>query len=271
MNVKQNKCEFAIDILANGEGIASHASTALLAEAADGVELARRFPTPLADARAPLGRRLRSGCGRPSDHAHLRGHPPLRNLSELRAVGDQEPLVRDGCLRRNRLARRGGDLPRPRGLRCVARRPRGHGGAWASGAEPTVRLLPTSMLRSTLIEAGSDEGGTESTSKRNYGYQPMLCYPGVGDPCGREALAGALRSGNVGANTLACQTEIAREALEHLPAGPAANTETVFRIDSAGATHWLSEWGRAGSVRFSAGFDLSEPIRKAICQIPEKR
>jgi hypothetical protein len=92
-----------------------------------------------------------------------------------------------------------------------------------------------------------------------------------GDACGGEPLAGLLRPGNAGANTVTDQIEVAEEALEQLPAEHAADSGIVLRFDSAGATHGLLNWAREGRIRFSVGFDLTEPVRKAIAQIPDER
>lgn len=193
------------------------------------------------------------------------------HLSDLRAVRDQEPLfgqvASDATAWRTVEAiSRGPELfAALRGCRRKARE-----GAWASGAEPTGPLFID--LDAPLIETGSEKEGAEGTFKGSYGFHPMLSYlDRPADPCGGEPLAAALRPGNAGANTLADQIEVAEEALEQLPAGLAADTEIVLRSDSAGATHELLEWAREGGVRFSVGFDLTESVRKAICQIPAER
>ncbi len=90
-----------------------------------------------------------------------------------------------------------------------------------------------------------------------------------GDACGGEPLAGALRPGNAGSNTVADQIAVAEEALEQLPADIASSSEIVLRCDSAGATHGLLDWAREGRIGFSVGFDLTEPVREAIAQIPD--
>ena len=43
----------------------------------------------------------------------------------------------------------------------------------------------------------------------------------------------------------------------------------LMRADSAGATHELIDWCRDASIRFSVGYDLTEPVRAAILQIPD--
>ena len=94
----------------------------------------------------------------------------------------------------------------------------------------------------------------------------MLAY---GDQTG-EALAGELRPGNAGANTAADQIAVAEAALEQIPAERIEGIEILLRVDSAGASHELLDWAREGRIRFSVGFDLSEPVREAILALPEQ-
>jgi hypothetical protein len=123
-----------------------------------------------------------------------------------------------------------------------------------------------------LIEAGSEKEGAAPTFKRGFGFHPMLAFlDRPADPCGGEPLAGLLRPGNAGANTVADQIEVAEEALEQLSADVAAEAEIVLRCDSAGATHDLLDWAREGGTRFSVGLGLSEPVREAIARIPDRR
>ena len=42
-----------------------------------------------------------------------------------------------------------------------------------------------------------------------------------------------------------------------------------MRADSAGATHGLADYCREASMRFSFGYELTEPVRAAILEIPE--
>jgi hypothetical protein len=43
-----------------------------------------------------------------------------------------------------------------------------------------------------------------------------------------------------------------------------------MRADSAGATHKLLEYCHDGQIGFSVGFDLTEPVRRAIVALPER-
>jgi hypothetical protein len=86
-----------------------------------------------------------------------------------------------------------------------------------------------------------------------------------------EAAAGMLRAGNAGANTAADQIEVAEAALEQIPAERVEEIDVLLRVDSAGAVHELLDWAKEGGIRFSVGFDLTEPVREAIARIPDER
>src|SRR5205814_786032 len=44
--------------------------------------------------------------------------------------------------------------------------------------------------------------------------------------------------------------------------------EMLLRADSAGATHELADWCQDADIRFSVGYDLTEPVREAILKVP---
>jgi len=85
----------------------------------------------------------------------------------------------------------------------------------------------------------------------------------------REALAGALRPGNAGANSAADQIEVADAALQQIPRGLIEDIEVLLRVDSAGASHELLDWAHEANIRFSVGLDLRENVREQIVQIPD--
>jgi DDE family transposase len=58
-------------------------------------------------------------------------------------------------------------------------------------------------------------------------------------------------------------------ALEQLDV-KALEGEILVRADGAGATHELTVYCREGRMRFSFGFDLSEPVREAVVAVPEE-
>lgn len=268
MKVQHNGREFTVDVKADGEGVVSHAGAALLAETADRIGLTEA----LSEGLSPM--RYRRGAHDPGrvvrDLAVMLASGGC-HLSDLAAVRDQESLfgaVASDATAWRTVAAISHDPELMGALRTARRTAREEG--WAAGAKPEGPLFID--LDPTLIEAGSEKEGAAPTFKKGFGFHPMLAFlDRPGDPCGGEPLAGLLRPGNAGANTVADQIEVAEEALEQLPADVAAEAEIVLRCDSAGATHGLLKWAREGSIRFSVGFDLTEPVREAIARIPDGR
>ena len=54
--------------------------------------------------------------------------------------------------------------------------------------------------------------------------------------------------------------------LEQIPAGHIETLEILVRADSAGATHELADDCHGANIRFSFGYDLTEPVRAAILE-----
>ena len=84
----------------------------------------------------------------------------------------------------------------------------------------------------------------------------------------REAMSALLRPGNAGSNNAWDHIEVLCLALEQLPAGIDPQSVLV-RCDSGGATHLLTDTASELEMRFSVGFDLTEPVRTAILALPE--
>jgi hypothetical protein len=84
----------------------------------------------------------------------------------------------------------------------------------------------------------------------------------------REALGALLRPGNAGSNTAADHTMVIDRAIGQIPAEYVEGLEILVRADSAGATHGLVDYCREANMRFSVGYELTEPVRAAILQIP---
>ena len=260
MKVQRDGRCFTVDVTADGAGLVSHAGSALLAQVADKTGLTRALSRELG------GLRQRRG-----------GHAPGRVirdlavmladggdcLSDLRAVRDQVPLF--GPVASDATAFRVIDaIARdPEGLeRLRAAHARARERAWALIGAPE-RL--TIDLDATLITSHSEKEGAAGTFKRGYGFHPMLAYA---QETG-EALGGELRPGNAGANTAADQIAVAEAALAQIPAAHVEGIGIVLRVDSAGATHELLDWCRETRMRFSVGYDLTEPVREAILKVPE--
>lgn len=83
----------------------------------------------------------------------------------------------------------------------------------------------------------------------------------------REVLGGLLRAGNAGANTADDHKRVLDLALAQIPAKYVEQLEVLVRADSAGATHGLVDYCREANLRFSVGYELTEPVRQAILDI----
>jgi hypothetical protein len=250
-----------VDITADGEGLVSHAGSALMSQVADKSGLTRALSRGLSPMRERAG-----------------GHDPGRvvrdlavmladggdSLTDLGAVRDQAPLfgevASDSTAYRviERIAREPELLE---ALRDARKKAREH--AWGLGVAPERVTID---LDATLVGAHSEKQGAAGNFKGGYGFHPLLAYFDESS----EAAAGMLRAGNAGANTAADQIAVAEAALEQIPSDRIEEIEVLLRVDSAGASHDLLDWAREGNIRFSVGFDLTEAVREAICALPER-
>lgn len=75
-----------------------------------------------------------------------------------------------------------------------------------------------------------------------------------------EALAATLRPAKASSNTAADHITVIEHALLQIPAEQIENTEILVRTDSAGATHGLLDFCREHRLRFSVGYELTDPV-----------
>jgi hypothetical protein len=249
-----------VEVASDGAGLVSRAGSALLAQVADKLDLTKALSLRL----AVLKQRRR-------------GHDPgrvIRDLavmladggecvSDLGAVRDQEVLfgavASDSTAFRviDRLASEPGLLEALRAAHARARER-----FWELHGTPE-RL--TIDVDATLITAHSDKEKAAGTYKGGYGFHPLVAYADET----REALGGLLRPGNAGANTAADHQTVLDRALEQIPVRHIERLKILVRADSAGATHGLIGYCREANLRFTVGYELTEPVRAAILQIPE--
>ena len=255
MRVKRGGRDVKVVVRADGEGVVSHAGAALIAECADRLGLTSALDRALGDLfeRTPThspGRVVRDLAVMLADGGDA--------LCDLGAVRDQEALfgavASDATAFRliERIAENPDALERMRAARAEAR-----ARVWRLGARP--RLVEID-LDATLLVAHSEKQGAAGNYKGGFGFHPMLAYLDGSE----EALAGRLRPGNAGANTAEDQIAVLDAALQQLPKRVAAREAILMRADSAGATHELLDFCRDGRLRFSVGFDLTEPVRDTI-------
>jgi hypothetical protein len=260
LKVQRDGRRFTVDVTPDGAGLVSHAGSALLAQVADKTGLTRALARELAGLRR---RRGGHDLGRVVCDLAVMLADGGDCLADLRAVRDRAPLfgpvASDATAFRviDAIARDPGGLERLRVAHARARER-----VWTLIGAP--RRL-TIDLDATLITSHSEKEGAAGTFKRGFGFHPMLAYA---QQTG-EALGGELRPGNAGANTAADQIAVLEAALAQIPAAHVEDLEILLRADSAGATHKLLDYCRETRIRFSVGYDLTEPVRAAILELSE--
>lgn len=249
----QSQRRFQIE--ATGEGVANHVGVVALRELADQLGFT-----------GSLSRLLRT-TSEPRRYRHDRGRV-LRDLavtiadggdclSDLAVLQDQPDLF--GSVASTPTAWRvvdgttEADLEAIRMARAEARER-----AWRRRQLDEIVL----DIDATLVSSHSDKEQAAPNFKHGFGFHPLLCY------FEEEALAGLLRPGNAGANTVADHLELLDMALAQLPER-AARLPLLVRTDSSGASHGLLEGLRERGLEFSVGFDLTAPVREAILKVPE--
>jgi len=260
MNVTHAGCQITVNVRADGEGLVSHAGSALLAQVADKAGLTRALSFALDEPGLRVGSHDRGRVIRDLAVMLADGGDCL---ADLRAVGDQavlfgstaSPLTAFRVI--DRIAFTPGLLEALADAHARAR-----ARVWELAGAPE-RL--TIDLDATLISSHSEKDGAAGTFKGGYGFALMLAYA---DETG-EALAGELRAGNAGANNATDQIAVAEQAIGQIPAEQIETIEIVLRVDSAGASHELLDWCRDGGIEFSVGYDLTETVRAAILTIAE--
>jgi len=248
-----------VEVTADGAGLVSRAGSGLVAAVADKLGLTRALSLRLAELKQ-----------------RRRGHDPgrvIRDLavmladggecvSDLGAIRDQQalfgPVASDSTAFRviDRIASEPALLEALRAAQAAARER-----FWKRHGAP-ARL--TIDVDATLICAHSEKEGAAGTYKGGFGFHPLLGYADET----REALGGLLRPGNAGANTAADHQALLDLALAQIPDEHIETIEILVRADSAGATHGLVDYCREHRLRFSVGYELTEPVRTAILDLP---
>jgi hypothetical protein len=257
MPVKASSSIERLQVVADADGVTSRAGTALIAGVADRVGLTAGLSGALESLRE---RRSRHDPGRVVRDLALTLADGGDCLADLRALRDQEPLFAD--VASDATAWRALAALDERRLQAIrVARARARGRVWERvGAARRVIL----DIDGTLVTAHSEKEGAAGTSKGGFGFHPLLCYEATSE----EALAGLLRPGDAGFNSAADHIELLERSLAQLPEG-AVGHGLLVRCDRAGATHAFLDHVAAGGLRFSVGFDLTEPVRQSILAVPE--
>jgi hypothetical protein len=247
-----------VEVAADGEGLVSRAGTALLAQTADVLGLSKALSIRL---RVLKQRRRGHDPGRVIRDLAVMLADGGECVSDLAAVRDQRALF--GEVASNSTAFRVVERVACERLLEVLREAhaRARERFWKlHGAPERLTIDPDA----TLITAHSEKEGAAGNDKGGYGFHPLHAYADET----REALAVQLRPGNAGANTAADHVEVLDLALQQIPAEHIESIEILVRADRAGATHELADHCRDGRMRFSFGYDLTEPVRAAIRKLP---
>ncbi len=266
-----------LDVTADGEGVVSHAGLVLLRQLADQSGLTGGLSGALASERllihdrgrvlADLACAIADGSEVISDFRVLADQKELfglvasvpttwRTLSEI-ATGGPETLGRISAAVHT--------------ARCRA---------WAAGAArhgglPGVRIADKVLegvtcirLDATVTAAYADKEWAQPNFT-GFGHHPLLSYcDNTGEP-----LAGMMRRGGAGSNTVADHLRVLEEAIAALP--PEHRRQLMVSCDGAGASHGLIARldelaARPGyQLTYSVGWDLGARERTAISRVPE--
>jgi hypothetical protein len=265
-----------LEVTGGGQGIVSHAGLVLLRALADRTGLTAGLSKALASRRLLVhdrGRVLADLACAIADGAEV--------ISDFRVMADQRELFGlvasvPTCWRTLGEIAGGGSRPLARITAAVnAARRR----AWAQivarhGGLPGVVMADKMLegvtcirLDATVTPAHSDKELAEPNYK-GFGHHPLLAYcDNTGEP-----LAGMLRRGGAGSNTVADHLEVLEAAVSALP--PAFRRRLMVTCDGAGASHGLIARLDALATRpghqlvYSVGWDLSERERTAIRHTP---
>ena len=266
MRVQHDGRQVTVTVAADGDDqTVNHAGAALLAETADRLGLTRALAAELAGLRR---RRAGHDPGRVIRDLAVMLADGGDALCDLRGLRDQPVLF--GPVASDSTAWRVIDAIAEVGLLDAVRAARAtaRARAFELGARPAGPLIID--IDATLITAHSDKDGTGGTYKGGFGFSALLAYLDCpDDEAGGQPLAGRLRPGNAGANDARDQIAVLADALEQLPREVVETETIVMRTDSAGLTHELLDFCRDGRIGFSVGYDLTEPVRRAILALPE--
>jgi hypothetical protein len=249
-----------VEVTADGAGLVSHAGSGLLGQVADTVGLTGALSMRLAGIKQ-----------------RRRGHDPgraIRDLavmladggecvSDLGAVREQDALFGDVASDSTAFRTVGRIASEPGLLDAVrAAHARARERFWELSGAPQ-RL--TIDVDATLICAHSEKEKAAGNFKYGYGFHPLGSYADET----REALAMLLRPGNAGSNTAADHVTVIDRSLAQIPDEHIEAIEILVRADSAGATHGTADHCQRADLRFSFGYELTEPVRAAILDTPE--
>jgi hypothetical protein len=138
---------------------------------------------------------------------------------------------------------------------------------WLTVAGKTLAGYVAIDMDATLVTAHSDKEKAAPTWKKGYGFHPLAAW------CmnTRECLDMMLRAGSAGSNTFTGHKEVLDRAIKQVPAR--FRRKILVRIDGAGASHKLIEYLLSLSTKrktllFTCGWTILEAGEEAIAALP---
>jgi hypothetical protein len=263
-------------VTGRGTGVVSHAGVALVRALSDTTGLTGGLSRALATERLLMhdrGRVLADLACAIADGGEA--------ISDFRVIGDQQELFGPAASvptvwRTLAEVAAGGARTAGRITAAVnaARRVAWAGIAARHGSLPGVRIADKVLeqvtcirLDASVVTCHSDKEFAEPSFK-GFGYHLLLAYcDNTGEP-----LAGMLRKGSAGSNTIADHLAVLEAAIAALP--PAFRRALMVTCDGAGASHGLitrleTLAARPGcQLTYSVGWALGERERAAIAAVP---
>ena len=119
----------------------------------------------------------------------------------------------------------------------------------------------------TLITAHSEKENAAGNYKHGYGFHPLGAYADET----REALAMLLRPGNAGSNTAADHLTVIDRSLAQIPAEHSRRSRSWSEPTRPGRRTGPPITAMTRDLRFSFGYELTETVRAAILETPDRR
>jgi hypothetical protein len=265
-----------LQVTAGGTGVVSHAGVALVRALADNTGLTGGLSEALASKRLLVhdrGRVLADLACAIADGGEA--------VSDFRVIGDQAELFGPAasvptCWRTLSEIAAGGERPLDKVTAAVtaARRVAWAGITSRHGQLPGVRAADRVLEQVTCIRLDASVVTCHSEKElaepnfKGFGYHPLLAYcDNTGEP-----LAGMLRKGSAGSNTVTDHLAVLEAAIAALP--PPFRRRLMVTCDGAGASHGLiarlDELAarRGYQLTYSVGWELGERERRAIREVP---
>lgn len=261
----------SVGVEAGGTQVVAHAGLHALGRFADRIGLGASLSTaiPWAGERAPLHDR-----GTVLTHAMLMLAAGGEACSDIEFLASQARLfgavASDSTLYRTMRAITPSVLADLTAQAAVTR-----GQVWRRMAATTGNSMVVLDIDASMVQIHSEnKAGTGPNYKGGFGFHPLFCFA---DATG-EALAGILRPGSAGANTLADHFTVLDAAVAQLPAEIAVGHRTgddkatvrrrvQVRTDSAGCSARFATGCRARNIGFALVARTNTSIHNGISRI----